>query len=133
LRIAIDTNVLVRFLTEDDERQTELATTAIEAADSVVVSTTVLCETVWVLSRAFKLPRRRVAQALRAFISSDRVEVNRLEAEAGLRYLSLGGDFADGVILLQAEQARADRLVTFDRDFARASAGSKLSLIVLDQ
>ena len=65
MRIAIDTNILVRFLTGDNERQTELATAAIEDADSVIVSTTVLCETVWVLSRAFKLPRRRIAEVLR--------------------------------------------------------------------
>jgi predicted nucleic-acid-binding protein len=130
VRIAIDTNVLVRFLTEDDERQTELATAAIEAADSVVVSTTVLCETVWVLSRAFKLPRREITEVLSAFIASERVEVNRLEAEAGLRYLSLGGDFADGVIRLHAERSRADRLVTFDRDFARASPASLVELIL---
>ena len=133
MRIAIDTNVLVRFLTEDDERQTELATAAIEDADSVVVSTTVLCETVWVLSRAFKLPRRRVAEVLRDFVTSDRVEVNRLEAEAGLLYLGRGGDFADGVILLQAEQSRADRLVTFDRDFARTAVTSKSPIVVLAQ
>jgi predicted nucleic-acid-binding protein len=130
VRIAIDTNVLVRFLTEDDERQTELATAAIEAADSVVVSTTVLCETVWVLSRAFKLPRREITEVLSAFIASERVEVNRLEAEAGLRYLSLGGDFADGVIRLHAERSRVDRLVTFDRDFARASLASLVELIL---
>jgi predicted nucleic-acid-binding protein len=130
LRIAIDTNVLVRFLTGDDERQLELATAAIEGADLVVVSTTVLCETVWVLSRAFKLPRRRIAEVLRAFITSDRVQVNRLEVEAGLAYLGLGGDFADGVILLHAEQSKVDRLVSFDRAFAAGSQSPVVEVIL---
>ncbi len=132
MRIAIDTNVMVRFLAKDDERQAQLARSAIGAADSVVISTMVLCETVWVLSRAFKLPRRRIAEVLREFITSDRVEVNRLEAEVGLLYLSRGGDFADAIVLLHAEQSRADRLLTFDRDFADASQGSLVKVILPD-
>jgi predicted nucleic-acid-binding protein len=130
LRIAIDTNVLVRYLVWDDERQAHRAAAAIEAASSVVVSTTVLCETVWVLSRAFKLPRPSIIAALREFITSDRVEVDRLEAEAGLAHLALGGDFADGVIRLHAEQSRVDQLVTFDRDFAAASRLSSVEVIL---
>ena len=133
MSIAIDTNVLVRFLTNDDKRQAELAETAMKAADAVFVSTTVLCETVWVLTRAFKLPREEIFNVLSAFITSDRVQVNRLEAEAGLVHLSLGGDFADGVILLHAEQSRADRLVTFDRDFAKAPVTSKVPLVLLER
>ena len=133
MSIAIDTNVLVRFLTNDDKRQAELAKSAIKAADAVFVSTTVLCETVWVLSRAFKLPREEIFNVLSAFITSDRVQVNRLEAEAGLVHLGQGGDFADGVILLHAEQSRAGRLVTFDRDFAKAPVTSKVPLVLLER
>jgi predicted nucleic-acid-binding protein len=130
LRVAIDTNVLVRFLTRDDERQAQLARSAIGSTDQVVVSTTVLCETVWVLSRAFKLPRRRIAEVLRAFVASDRVEVDRPDVEAGLAYLSRGHDFADAVILRHAEQSRVDRLVTFDRDFAGVSRSSAVEVIL---
>jgi len=129
LRIAIDTNVLVRFLTRDHEHQAQRAKSAIQAADTVVVSTTVLCETVWVLSRAFKLPRSSIAEVLLDFVTSDRVEVNRLEAEAGLSYLRQGCDFADAVILLHAERARADQLLTFDQDFAGAAEGSLVAVI----
>ena len=130
MRIAIDTDVLVRFVTRDDEHQAQLAKSAIEAADTVVVSTTVLCETVWVLSRAFKLPRQRITEVLRAFIASDRVQVNRLEVEAGLAFLGLGRDFADGVILLHAEQERVDQMVTFDRAFAAAARSSRVEVIL---
>ena len=130
MRIAIDTNILVRFVTRDDERQAQLAKSAIEAADTVVISTTVLCETVWVLSRAYKLPRQKITEVLRSFIASDRIQVSRLEAEAGLAYLSLGRDFADGVILLHAGQARVDQLITFDRDFAATSRSSSVKVIL---
>ena len=54
MKIAIDTNVLVRYLTWDDEPQAQKAAELIEAADQVHVSTVVLCEVVWVLTRAYQ-------------------------------------------------------------------------------
>jgi predicted nucleic-acid-binding protein len=118
MRIAVDTNVLVRFLTWDDEPQAALAAQAIEAAETVVLPTVVLCETVWVLRRAYKLPPREIAATLRDLIDSKPVEVDRVAAEAGLALLDRGGDFADGVILHDAERAGAGHLVTFDRALA---------------
>ncbi|MBW4092741.1 MAG: type II toxin-antitoxin system VapC family toxin [Proteobacteria bacterium] len=118
MRIAVDTNVLVRFLTWDDEPQAALAAQAIEAAETVVLPTVVLCETVWVLRRAYKLPPREIAATLRDLIDSKPVEVDRVAAEAGLALLDRGGDFADGVILHDAERAGAAQLVTFDRALA---------------
>jgi predicted nucleic acid-binding protein len=67
---------------------------------------------------------------LRAFVASDRVEVDRPDVEAGLAYLSRGPDFADAVILRHAEQSRVDRLVTFDRDFAGVSRSSAVEVIL---
>jgi hypothetical protein len=56
--IALDTNVLVRYLVEDDAKQTALAAALIERAiaddESLYVSDVVVCETVWVLSVAYK-------------------------------------------------------------------------------
>ncbi len=115
MRIAVDTNVLVRFLTWDDEPQAALAAQAIEAAETVVLPTVVLCETVWVLRRAYKLPHHEIAATLRGLIDSKPVEVDRVAAEAGIALLDRGGDFADGVILFETERAGAAPLVTFDR------------------
>ncbi len=115
MRIAVDTNVLVRFLTWDDAPQAALAAQAIEAAETVVLPTLVLCETVRVLRRAYKLPPREIAATLRDLIDSKPVEVDRVAAEAGIALLERGGDFADGVILFAAERAGAAQLVTFDR------------------
>jgi len=118
VRIAVDTNVLVRYLTWDDEAQALAAAKTIEAADAVVVPTIVLCELAWVLKRAYRYGGTEIAAAIRRIIESRTVEVDRPAAEAGLAMLAQGGDFADGVI--QADAARAKcRLVTFDRQFAR--------------
>jgi len=122
MRIAVDTNVLVRFLAWDEAEQSALAAQAIEAAESVVISTLVLCETVWVLRRAYRLGHQEIAAILRALIDSAAVEVDRLAAEAGLALLERGGDFADGVILDDAARAKAAQLATFDRGFGALAA-----------
>lgn len=129
MRIAFDTNVLVRFLTCDDEDQAALATEAIEGAETVVLSTVVLCETVWVLRRAYRLGHREIAATLRELIDSRSVELDRPATEAGLALLERGGDFADGVILFDAERAKANRLVTFDQALVALVDSDRLTLL----
>lgn len=129
MRITADTNVLVRFLTWDDDDQATEAARMIEEADAVFISTVVLCELVWVLKRAYRYKATEIAAALRSLIESRTVETNRAAAEAGLRLLEAGGDFADGVILFEADKAKVARLVTFDRTLAdRASADAVMLL-----
>jgi predicted nucleic-acid-binding protein len=117
--IAVDTNVLVRYLTWDDAAQAEAAALAIERADAVVISTIVLCELAWVLKRAYRYPREEIADAMRQIIESRNVQVDRPAAESGLRMLGRGGDFADGIIDSDARRARCRSIVTFDLDFVR--------------
>ena len=124
MKVAIDTNVLVRYLTEDDEAQAAAAAKMIEAASAVLVSTLVLAETTWVLRRAYKYSPMEVAAALRGFINAQGVEVDEAAAESGLRFLAQGGDFADGIIAHEAKRHRCDCLVTFDRKFAQLSNGA---------
>jgi predicted nucleic-acid-binding protein len=131
VRIALDTNVLVRYLTWDDDIQSPLSAKAIEDAETVVVSAIVLCETVWVLERAYKLKAEEIAKTLRAFVESETVQVDRPLAEAGLAALERGGDFADGLILFEADRAKVDQLVTFDQQFAKRAKSPRLR--VLDQ
>lgn len=129
MRIAVDTNVLVRFLTWDDERQSALAAEAIEGAEVLILSTVVLCETVWVLRRAYKLPHREIAATLRDLVESRTVELDRPAVEAGLALLERGGDFADGVVLFDAKRARASRLVTFARSLRRLANSERVELL----
>ena len=119
MTIAVDTNVLVRYLTWDDAAQAEEAAASLDAADAVAVSTIVLCELAWVLKRAYRYTSAQIADAIQQVIESRNVDADRLAAEAGLRMLRRGGDFADGVIQSDAGGARCSHIVTFDRDFAR--------------
>lgn len=118
MSIAVDTNVLVRYLTWDDVDQAKAAAAAIEGGEIVAISLIVLCELVWVLKRAYRLTNTEIADAVQMVIESRNVEVDRPAAEEGLAMLSRGGDFADGVIQHDARRARCRHIVTFDRDFA---------------
>ncbi len=129
MRIAADTNVLVRYLTWDDEGQAIAAANAIEGADAFIVPTIVLCELVWVLQRAYRYTGPEIIDILRRLVAIRTVEIERPAAEAGIAMLARGGDFADGVVGHEADRAKCDRLVTFDRGFARLLGPDKGALL----
>ncbi|PWC33211.1 type II toxin-antitoxin system VapC family toxin [Azospirillum sp. TSO35-2] len=129
MRLAIDTNVLVRFLTWDDPEQAAEAARVIEDAETVFISTVVLCEVVWVLKRAYRYKASEIVATLRDLIESRTVETNRAAAESGLRLLGAGGDFADGVILYESEKGKAAKLVTFDQGFAQLAGPDAVTLL----
>jgi predicted nucleic-acid-binding protein len=124
MRIAVDTNVLVRYLVWDDIDQAEEATRVIESATHVVISTVVLCELVWVLRRHYRYSRTETAKVINGLSRSRAVELDRGAVAAGLDTLAKGADFADGVIQFEISARRCDTLVTFDHDFAAAKPGS---------
>jgi predicted nucleic-acid-binding protein len=119
VKIAADTNVLVRAITGDDERQSKVAQTALANADMVALAMPVLCELVWVLSQGYKHSAAEIAGAVRHLIDSANVVVSRPAAEAGLALLEAGGDFADGVIAYEGSWLGADTFVSFDRRAVR--------------
>ncbi len=122
MKLAIDTNVLVRYLAWDNAEQARSAAAQIKSADAIVVSTIVLCETAWVLRRAYRYSNEEIVEALSGVIHSRNVEVDRAAAEAGLRMLARGGDFGDGVIEHDAIRSHCERLATFDKTFERLLA-----------
>lgn len=126
MRIALDTNVLVRYLILDEPTQSARAITLIESAETLILSPIVLCETVWVLKRAYKLPTADILAVLRTLTTIPTVELDRPLIEAGIAMLTAGGDFADGVILAEASRARADHLATFDETLATRSKTARL-------
>ena len=119
MTVAVDTNVLVRYLTWDDEKQAAAAAAAIETDEPVAVSTIALCELAWVLGRAYRYTAAQIAEAIVRIVTSRNVIADRAAAEAGLTMLRLGGDFADGIVQCEAARARCRHLITFDRGFAR--------------
>jgi predicted nucleic-acid-binding protein len=117
--LAIDTNLIVRYLTGDHPQQSPKAKALIDSED-VFVSTTVLLETEWVLRSAYEYTPDQIARALTAFAGLPRVTLDdaALAAKA-LDWMGSGMDFADSLHLAKAEGCKA--FVTFDRRFAKAA------------
>ena len=115
MRIAVDTNVLVRAVVGDDVAQAKLAAEVLVNADLVAVALPCLCEFVWVLLKVYQFPRSDIAEAIRALLSASNVQVNRPAAEAGLSVLEHGGDFADGVIAYEGRWLGGESFVSFDK------------------
>jgi predicted nucleic-acid-binding protein len=115
MRIATDTNVLLRAVLQDDPVQSKLATKVLENAELVVIPLPVLCEFVWVLRQGYKKTAAEVADAIRILMDSSNVVVNQPAIEAGLAVLDKGGDFADGVIAYEGRWLGAEEFVSFDK------------------
>ncbi|SDR59815.1 type II toxin-antitoxin system VapC family toxin [Paraburkholderia tuberum] len=115
MKIAVDTNVLLRAIVADDEEQADKATALLDTADMVAVSLQTLSELVWVLRSAYKVAKPDIAVAIRALLDTRNVVANRPAAEAGLALLEAGGDFADGIIAWDGRFLGGERFISFDR------------------
>ena len=123
---AIDTNIVVRYLTGDDLEQAAKARNAIEGGQ-VFASTTVLLECEWVLRSVYGYPRPNVASALREFAGLPSVSVENpvLLADA-LDRAEKGMDFADALHLGAATQCEA--MLTFDRRFIELAGDAPVTV-----
>lgn len=115
MRVAVDTNVLLRDALQDDPRQSAIAARTLQNAELVVVPAPVLCEFVRVMRRLYQRPPAGIARSIRLLMSGNNVEMDRPAIEAGLEVLEKGGDFADGVIAYEGHWLGADEFVSFDK------------------
>ena len=119
--IALDTNVLVRLILQDDAPQARaverLLLRARRDQTPLFIADIVLCELVWVLSRRAHLRRVDIADALERLLDTELVVVRDAESAARALegYRSGAGDFADYLIREQAAALDAHEVVTFDR------------------
>ena len=117
--LAIDTNLVVRYLTGDHPQQSAKAKAVINR-EEVFVSTTVMLETEWVLRSTYGFDDKRVCKALRDFggLATVMFEDSGLVAFA-LDRMEDGMDFADALHLGRA--ASCDAFLTFDQRFVRSA------------
>ena len=118
--IALDTNVLVRYLVADDARQATAARMLLEGLTTErpgFVCREVIVELVWVLRRAYGFSRDRIATVLENLVSTEGLEVEAADdvARAAVSYRRGGAGFADLMIVAAAQRVGADTLYTFDR------------------
>ena len=122
--IALDTNVLVRYLVDDDAKQAEAARALLDALTPTrpgFVCREVMVELVWVLRRTYGHSPERIGAVLEDLVATDGLVVEAAAdvARSAMRYRRGVADFSDLMIAAAAERAGARPLYTFDRKAAR--------------
>lgn len=121
--VAIDTNIVVRFLTRDDEQQYQQAY-AVFQNHEIYIANTVFLETEWVLRYAYEYQPSDIIRVFTMLLGLPNVEAEDAERIAfALMWHQCGMDFADALHL--ASSQHCDELYTFDGDFAKK--GKKVS------
>ena len=118
--IAIDTNVLVRFLTNDSPAQGAAAKQLIDS-QQLWISKTVVLETEWVIRGVYRMDRNAVDRAFRQLLGLTRLTFeDRPQVLQALSWFRSGMDFADALHL--ASSASVNGFATFDRGLAKTAA-----------
>lgn len=117
--LAVDTNVVIRFMTADDAHQAAVARDLI-ATHPIGLQKTVVLETEWVLRSLYRFPASAIAGAIRTFAGLPNVQPEQPAVIAqALDWFDQGMDFADALHLASAEDCEA--FATFDRKLATAA------------
>jgi predicted nucleic-acid-binding protein len=127
--IAVDTNVLVRFLTRDDPAQSPRAVTLF-GSEEIWIAKTVLLETEWVLRSLYRFKGVQVEDAFRALAGLSNVHVEDAVAVAQAFDLwNVGLDFADALHLFS--RGEAETFATFDEELVKRARGAGSGRVAL--
>lgn len=118
--IGLDTNVLVRYLVEDDEAQASVAAALVEGLTEEqpgFASLVAMVELVWVLRRSYRIPEREVFSVLDRLLSVDGIRFERSDVvrRAMRDAVTTSTDFADALIARLGTSAGCTTTMTFDR------------------
>lgn len=124
--IGLDTNVLVRYLVQDDPKQSAAATrlfTSLSAASPAFVSHVVLTETVWVLQSRYAADAAKIGQVLETLLRTEVIQVERADIvwRALRRFRQHKGGFPDAWVAELALAAGCKEIVSFDRGAVKRS------------
>jgi len=123
--IAIDTNVLVRFLVQDDKKQSRIVYNRFKQAEAehqqLFIPLIVVLETIWVLKSAYEMPRDKILYSIENLMQ---MPILDFEADHVLTSFLLSGkthktDLPDLLIAHAAEAAGCDEIITFDKKASR--------------
>ena len=130
--IAVDTNILVRYITNDDKEQSLLATTLLDSyigkEKSIFINNIVLCELVWVLVRGYKYQKEDIIKTLKLLLSSIEFEFENHELAflAVIEYEKAEADFSDILIGLLNRYRNCSVTYSFDQKALKLKYFKKL-------
>jgi predicted nucleic-acid-binding protein len=118
--LAVDANVVVRYLVADDPAQFARAVAVVEGAETFI-SLTILLETEWVLRSVYRYTPAQIVEALRGFAGLPLVSIENADlVSIALGWVENGVDFADALHLAQALSCEA--FISFDQHLVRRAA-----------
>jgi predicted nucleic-acid-binding protein len=119
--IAVDTNIVVRLLTQDDEPQYQQALQVFQKTE-IFIPDTVILETEWVLRFSYRFQPMAIGTAFRNLLGLPNVHVTNATMLAQvLQWHEAGCDFADALHLAQSQHCSV--FYTFDNRFVSRSTG----------
>jgi predicted nucleic-acid-binding protein len=122
--IGLDTNVIVRYLAQDDARQAAAATRLIEGTLSAeargFISIVTLAEVVWVMASNYRAARAAVADIVEGLLTAPQLAIEKADVvwRALRAFRESKADFSDAVIVELGRDAGCSKTVTFDRHAA---------------
>ena len=122
--IGLDSNVIVRYLAQDDVRQATIATRFIEGSLSAevrgFVSIVTLAEVVWVMASNYSAARATVADIVEGLLTAPQLAIEKADViwRALRTFRESKADFSDAVIVELGRDAGCSKTVTFDRHAA---------------
>ncbi len=120
--IGLDTNVIVRYLVQDDPGQAAAASHVFEdllsSENRGFVAAVALCEVVWVLKRGYKVRKPALCRVLRGLLAAEELEIEHrdLVTKAVARFEAGKADFSDYLVGERALAAGARTTLSFDED-----------------
>jgi len=116
--IAADTNILVRYLTNDDPTQAKLALEILNKPEEIFIAKTVLLEMEWVLRSVYELKPPEILKGLLQILGLPNIVPESPEQIAlALEYYRQGMDFADALHLVAHSEIK--QFYTFDQAFVK--------------
>lgn len=125
--IGIDTNILVRYLTQDDPAQAKIVQQILDKylniSNSVFVNNIVICELVWVLDRGYKYSKENISKAIKQILLTNEFafEDHELLWHAFNEYNLNKVDFSDALIGEINKRHGCSKTFTFDKTATKAS------------
>jgi predicted nucleic-acid-binding protein len=119
--IGLDTNVVLRYLVQDDFKQAEIANRIFEkelsASNKGHICPIVLCETIWVLLRSYKQEKKKIVEVVRTMLLTENIEIEHRDSVwKALRDFETGdADFSDYLIAHINHECGTSATLTFDR------------------
>jgi len=119
--IGLDTNVVIRYLTQDDKAQSAKANKLIDgeltSSEPGFITLISLVEIVWVLESCYGQPKDKIIHVLHSLLSTKQLLIENADIAylAVKRYHAGKADFSDVIITILSEKAGCSKIVSFDK------------------